>query len=207
MVRAMKLYGTTTSPYTRRVRVVATELGVPFEWVSTATAEGEAELRRHTPLWKVPTAIFTEGGTERTLWDSHVIIDYLISRQGLGPFRPATGGEQWHERNLINAIDGALDAAINVFYLERDGVSATAASYLGKQTQRTAATLGWVESQLRGTTFFEDKRFSLADLALITTLDWLDFRKRYPISQHPKLVEFQRAHAERPSLRQTYPAA
>jgi len=29
----MKLYGTTTSPYVRRVRVVATELALPFTLV------------------------------------------------------------------------------------------------------------------------------------------------------------------------------
>lgn len=202
----MKLYGSTTSPFVRRVRIVATELGVPFEWVSITTAEGDAELRRRTPLWKIPTAVFTESGTERVLWDSHTIIDYLAAKHGLGPLRPAAAGDPWHERNLVTAIDGALEATINVFYLERDGVKSTASAYLDKQVQRTASVLSWVESQLRGATFFEDARLGMAELALLTTLDWMEFRQRYPISQHPKLVEFQRAHAERPSVRQTYPA-
>jgi glutathione S-transferase len=206
MVRAMKLYGTTTSPFVRRVRIVALELGVPFELISTATPEGDAELRRRTPLWKIPTAVFTEGGAERILWDSHTLIDYLLERHGPGPLRPSTAGDPWHERNLIHAIDGALEAAIQVFYLERDGIAPSAAPYLGKQNQRIASVLSWVESQLKGTAFFEDARLGLAELALLTTLDWMVFRNRYPVAQHPRLMEFLRAHAGRPSVKQTYPA-
>lgn len=201
----MRLYGTTTSPFVRRVRIVATELGVPFELVSTATPEGEAELRRHTPLWKIPTAVLTEKGGERILWDSHAIIDYLVVQHGPGPFRLSGEGDRWRERNLVNAIDGALEAAIHLFYLERDGLHPTAATYLSKQAERTASVLRWVESQLRGTTFFEDSRLGMAELALITALDWMVFRKRYPVADHAGFTEFLRAHADRPSLRQTWP--
>jgi glutathione S-transferase len=202
----MKLYGTTTSPYVRRVRIFATELGIPFEFISTSKPEGEAELRRHTPVWKVPTAIFNENGTERVLWDSHTILDYLTEKHGWGPFRPATVGDPWHERNLIQAIEGAMDSAIFIFQMERDGIMPGSTAYLTKQGERLGSTLKWVESQLRGNNaFFEDGRLGLAELLLLTTLDWLVFRNRYPVANQPRLVAFQRTHAERPSVKQTYP--
>ena len=208
MVRAMKLYGSPTSPFVRRVRIVALELGIPFEVVSTATSEGEAELRRHTPLWKIPTAVFDEGsGDARVIWDSRAIIDDLFARHGYGPFRPPDAKAPWVESNRIHAIDGALEAAINVFYLEREGIAAQAAPYLGKQVQRIASVMHWVESQLQEDgTFGGDKRVGLAELALQTTLDWMVFRKRYPVADHPRLLKFQQAHADRPGFRQTYPA-
>lgn len=200
----MRLYGTTTSPFVRRVRIVATALGVPHQLISTANPEGEAELRRHTPLWKIPTAVFTEESGERVVWDSHAIVDYLVEQHGLGPFRPSAE-DPWRETNLVNAIDGALEAAIHLFYLERDGLTPSAAPYFSKQAERVGSVMHWVESQLHGAHFFEDQRLGMAELVLLTTLDWMVFRKRYPVADHPRLVEFQKAHADWPGVRETYP--
>ncbi|WP_225412830.1 glutathione S-transferase family protein [Stigmatella hybrida] len=203
----MKLYGTLTSPFVRRVRIVALELGQSFEFITTAAPEGDAELRQHTPLWKWPTAVFTENGTKRVLWDSRNIIDDLFAQHGTGPFQLPTPEEAWKERNAIEAIDGALEASIHLFYLEKEGLSIQAAPYLTKQSQRVASVMTWAESQLHGASFFEKPRLGMAELALLTTLDFMVFRNRYPVAQHPKLVEFQRILSERPSIRQTYPTA
>ena len=202
----MKLFGTTTSPFTRRVRVVALELGVPFELVSTATPEGERQLRALTPLWKVPTAVLQEASGERILWDSHALVAWLLARHGPGPFATPAGHDPWHESNLVYAIDGALDSAINAFYLEREGISRERTPYLAKQLERVTCALGWVESQLQGESFSQPGRLGLAELALVTTLDWMVFRGRYPVAERPRLSAFLQAHADRPSLRATYPA-
>ena len=50
----MKLYGTTTSPFVRRVRVVATEVGQAFDLINTAHDAGTAALKAVSPIWKVP---------------------------------------------------------------------------------------------------------------------------------------------------------
>ena len=73
----MKLFGTTTSPFVRRVRVVAAELGVAVDRVDTATEAGMAALRGASPIAKVPVAIVDE----RLLYDSRVIIDWLVTRE------------------------------------------------------------------------------------------------------------------------------
>ena len=62
----MKLYGTTTSPFVRRVRIVAAEIGEPVDRIDTATEAGQAALRELSPIRKVPVAI-VDG---RTLFDS-----------------------------------------------------------------------------------------------------------------------------------------
>lgn len=53
----MKLYGTTTSPFVRRVRIVAEEIGEPIEWINTAVEAGQAQLRALSPIRKVPIAV------------------------------------------------------------------------------------------------------------------------------------------------------
>jgi glutathione S-transferase len=202
----MLLYGSFTSPYVRRVRAVAAELGLDYEMVDTAPADGQQKLRAASPIWRVPTAVI-DGAV---IWDSHVIIDQLLSRHGHGGLRPRppVGAPGWaREQNLIHVADGALDAGINVFYLEREGVDVARTPYLLKQRERVASTLGWLERELHGAYFTDDRRFGLAELALFTALGWFQFRKRYPVDAHPGLTAFHAAHADRPSLAATVPVA
>jgi glutathione S-transferase len=105
MVTAMKLYGTTTSPFVRRVRVVAAEVGEPLERVETATDEGQGQLRAISPIRKVPVAMIDE----RMIYDSRAIIDYLTLTRGYGGIEPPR--DQWREQNLVNAVDAALGSA------------------------------------------------------------------------------------------------
>ncbi len=198
----MKLYGTTTSPYVRRVRIVAAEIGVPFEFFATGSAEGQKALRELSPIWKVPVA---EIG-EQVIFDSHVIIEYLLRNHGYGPLRSA-GGERWvREQNLVSAADAALDSAINVFYYDREGVDTAGAPYFTKQRDRVASILGWLERELRGPWLTDEPRLGVAEVVLLTTLDWMVFRNRYPVESHPGLAAFRAAHAERPSVSSTVPA-
>lgn len=199
----MKLLGTTTSPYVRRVRIVAAELGVPCEVVSTASEAGQSALRAATPIRKVPTALFGD----EVVFDSHVIIERLVADHGWGPLRPPSPAKRWHEANLCSAIDGALDAGILVFYGERDEGIAPGCAFLEKQRARVADTLAWVASQLRGGQLGEGGGFGLAEVALVSTLDWMRFREVFDPARIDGLDAFSRAHAERPSVAQTYPVA
>jgi glutathione S-transferase len=170
----MKLYGTTTSPFVRRVRVVAAEVGQPVELVDTAPDTGQALLREISPIRKVPVAV-VDG---RTLYDSHVIIDWLTTTRGWQHLAPAR--DRWHEQNLINAIDAALDAVIQLFYLRRDGVDVADSPYETRQLERADAIFTWLGNHVTADGHGFGYGFGLPELALVTTLDWMDFRKAYP---------------------------
>jgi len=195
----MKLYGTRTSPFVRRVRVVALELGLPIELVDASTDAGQAALRAVSPIWKMPV-VEIDG---ELIWDSHAIIDYLMERHGHGPLRPVTA--PWRESNLQHAIDGALDAAINVFYLTRDRVDVSQIPYMVKQQQRVAHAMTWLAGELRAHHFTDDPRLGLTELALVTALDWMRLRAAYPVADSPALTAFLAHHAPRPSLTATLP--
>lgn len=197
----MQLYGTTTSPFVRRVRVVAAELGEPVEIVETATEAGQAALREVSPIRKVPVAR-VDG---KLLYDSHVIIDWLTLTRGWGTLAPPR--DRWHEHNLVNAIDGALDSAIQLFYLRRDGVAIDGSPYAQRQLDRTDAIFTWLGTQLAsdGRSFMGG--FGLAELALVSTLDWMDFRKTYPTERASAVESVRAAWRDRPSLVETRPHA
>ena len=185
----MQLFGSATSPYVRRVRIVADALGLTYGFTDVFTDAGQAAMRKVTPLWKVP-AVELDG---KVLWDSQAILDALVRRHGWGPLRPMTDPE-W-ETNLILAVNGALDASVNVFYLRREGVDVDAVPYLVKQRQRVDSAMAWVADQLRGTSFV-DGRPGFAEIVLFTTLDWMRFRSTWDVAGHPRFAAFRDAWAE-----------
>ncbi len=195
----MKLYGTTTSPFVRRVRVVAAEVGEPVDRLDTATDEGQAALREVSPIRKVPVAV-VDG---RTIYDSHVIIDWLVTTRGWHGLAPAR--DRWHEQNLVNAIDGALDSVIQLFYLRRDGVAIEGSPYEKRQLERTDAIFAWLGTQLANDGRGFADGFGLAELALITTLDWMDFRQAYQTQRAGAVESVRAAWRDRPSLASTRP--
>ncbi len=189
----MKLYGTTTSPFVRRVRIVAAELGVPFEMVSTATEAGMAEMRALSPVGKVPVAVIDGQVT----FDSHVIIDRLIALHGRAALGPR---DRWHEANLVSAVDGALEAAISLFYLRRDEVAIEGSPYEQRQLDRIAAVLTWLGGQLTADGCGFGPGLGLAEIALVTTLDWFEFRSTYPVARFGAVNRVRQAWADRPAF-------
>lgn len=191
--RGMKIFGTTTSPFVRRVLVVADELGEPIERVDTATPAGMAELEQVSPIRKVPAAIVGDA----PLFDSRAIHAWLTATHG------SWGTHSAHESNLVNAIDAALDSVVQLFYLKRDGVDAAGSPYEKRQLARTDAIFAWLAPQIAEGTF--SGGFGLAELSLICALDWMDFRKAYPTERASGCQPVRERWRDRPSLVSTRP--
>ncbi|HWO20823.1 MAG TPA: glutathione S-transferase family protein [Kofleriaceae bacterium] len=197
----MKIYGTTTSPFVRRVRVVAAEVGEPIDRVETATDEGQAALRAISPIRKVPVAMIDD----RLIYDSRAIIDYLTLTRGYGGIEPPR--DRWREQNLVNAVDGALEAIIQLFYLRRDGIAIDGTPFAQRQLDRTDAVFSWLAGQLAPDRRTFSSGFGLAELSVICTLDWMDFRKAYPTERAQGLAGLRAAWGERTSVVETRPHA
>ena len=89
----MKLHWAPTSPYARKVLVVAHECGLAerLELVATTPETVEADLSGANPLGRIPALITEEGAA---LYDSTVICEYLDHRSGRGLF-PPPGPKRW----------------------------------------------------------------------------------------------------------------
>lgn len=201
---ALRLYGTETSPYVRRVRIVAAELKVDLELIDTKTDAGQAALREVSPIWKVPAAVFVDEDHEQLVLDSAVINEHLMRTRGPGPLAPHDPADVYIQ-NLLHVIDGALDALINVFYLAKDGVEPKDASYVQKQRDRAASACAWLDARVQGSSLTGSAKLSLADIALVTTVGWMQFRETYPIQDHTNLMRCYEAAVNRPSVQATRP--
>jgi glutathione S-transferase len=191
----MKLFGTTTSPFVRRVRVVAQEIGEPIELFNTASDDGQAKLREVSPIRKVPVAVFGD----RTIYDSRVIIEWMTEARGWGAIAPPR--DRWQEQNVLNAIDGALESVISLFYLRRDGVAIDGTTFATRQLERADAIFQWVAPQLSTETF------GVPEISVIAALDWMDFRQSYETKRAAGLARVREAWSSRPSMVATRPHA
>ena len=202
----MLMLGTTTSPYVRRVRVVARALGLPVTLLDTRSPEGAAELRRLSPVGKVPVAVLDD---ERVVWDSAVINRALTRAHGWGSLRPTGAGldDQLLDDQLMVAIDGALDAAINRFYLRAPGEPLLDDHpYVEKQQQRVITAMAWVALQLDDEGRLAGRPgLGLPEVALGSALGWMRFRATFPVDAHPPLAAFLDRYERDPRVEGTWP--
>jgi len=172
----VRLYGSYTSPFVRHCRIALLEGGIAFELVETDAA-GSAKL---SPLQKVPFLKYTEGGEEKTLTDSSAILRLVRERSGK-PYVP-----DLQRFNIFCSANTLMDTAINLFYLEKDGVTAKESSYLARQQNRLQTGL----AELEKLPWSESVPYDDAELRLACFLDWALFRQRVTLTDSPNLQKF-----------------
>jgi glutathione S-transferase len=104
----MKLTFSPASPYARKVRIAAIELGLidKIELVPTTVqpTKSNAEYQRDiSPLRKLPALILDSGSA---IVDSYVIVEYLDDLAGGGKLIPASGDMKWRvktEHSILRA--------------------------------------------------------------------------------------------------------
>nr|WP_295372891.1 glutathione S-transferase family protein [uncultured Sphingosinicella sp.] len=200
----MKLFYTRPSPYARKARAAALELGledrVELVEVTTLThpTNNIPELLRENPLQKVPVLIAED---RQRLFDSVVIAEYLDALAG-GTLFPKDG-RRWPSLKLHALAQGIMDAGVAV-RLES----------LRPEDKRWD---NWMEAHLRKVTNgldavdaepdLLDGPFNVGHLALACAIEWLAFRTVYSESEEgrPRLAAWFADVRERPSLIATRP--
>lgn len=171
----MKLLGSLTSPYVRKVRVVLAEKKLDYNFVLEDVWNSDAILAAN-PLGKVPVLVM-EGG--EAVFDSRVIVEYVDTLSPVGRLIPQSGRERVEVRTWEALADGLLDSAVSM-RLEKtwkgraDGERSQA--WIARQTVRVEAALKSISQGLGEKPFCTGIHFSLADIAVGCALAWLDFR-------------------------------
>jgi glutathione S-transferase len=192
----MKLYGSETSPYVRKARILVQEKNLDCEFVLADAWAAGSPVPALNPLGKVPALERDDGSV---LFDSPVIVEYLDSLKS--PALLAASGEpRWTMLRWQALADGVLDAVVARLLESRRPPEQQSAKDIERQEEKVARALAWTESQLRGE-WLAGNAFSLADLAVGVMLDYTDFR--YPhdwAARHPKLSRWHQAIRQRPSF-------
>jgi len=109
----MKLTFSAASPFARKVRIAAIELGLidKIEFVPTTVvpAQPNDDYSKITPLKKLPVLILDDGSV---ILDSYVIVEYLDDLAGGGKLIPASGPDRWKVKSDHSLLQGMLDSML-----------------------------------------------------------------------------------------------
>ena len=204
----MKLIGSLTSAYVRKVRVVLAEKKLDYNFVLEDVWGSDAILASN-PLGKVPCLVM-EGA--EAVFDSRVIVEYVDTLSPVGKLIPGSGRERVEVRTWEALADGLIDAAV-IARLERTWDGRTDAqrcdAWIERQRVRIEATLKSISQGLGDKPFCVGTHFSLADIAVGCALGYLDFR--FPDNtwrtDYPNIVRLADKLAARQSFIDTAPPA
>jgi len=203
----MKLIGSLTSPYVRKVRVVLAEKKLEFQLVEEDVWSKDSSISTANPLGKVPCLIM-EGG--EAMFDSRVITEYLDTMSPVGKLIPTSGRERAEVKTWEALADGLLDAAIAA-RLEATWAGRTDAqrcsAWIDRQMDKIHASLAAMERGLADKPFCSGVHLSLSDVAVGCALGYLDFRFAQLDwrSAHPHLARLHEKLAQRQSFIDTCP--
>jgi glutathione S-transferase len=201
----MKLTYSAGSPFARKVRIAAIELGLidKIELVPTAVAPATPndEYIKINPLKKLPVLIADNGDV---ILDSFVIVEYLDDLAGGGKLIPASGAARWKVKSDHSLLQGVLDSMLLCRYermVRPEGLQWQAWS--DDHWNRAWRGMGRFEKQAD----VLSRPLDVVQIALVCVLGYADFRfadcgwrKAYP-----NLDAFHDRMLSRPSIKISVP--
>jgi len=197
---AMKLLYQTHSPYARKVLVAAHEMGLDHSLTvmhhETSPTRRNDEVFALNPLGKVPVLICEDG---TVLFDSNVICEYLDGLHDTEPLIPAQLHMRWRALKMQALAQGIADAGINARWEgERRPENLRWPLMHDGQVRKIAAACDYLERELDSR---RPERPDIGDIALVTALSWIEFRRVYEfLSGRPRLARWYAALCARPSM-------
>ena len=201
----MKLIGSFTSPYVRKVRVVMADKKLDFSFEQENVWVPETTIQQVNPLGKIPCLVMEDGST---LYDSRVIAEYLDTISPVCKLLPPNGRDRTEVKVWEALADGVLDAAILVFLERRERPpEQQSAKWIERQMGKVHAGLREMSARLGDSAHCMGVHYTLADVAVGCALGWLAFR--FPDidwrGDYPNLARLSDKLAERASFRDTVP--
>ncbi|MBC7538886.1 MAG: glutathione S-transferase family protein [Bacteriovorax sp.] len=187
------LLGSLTSPYVRKIRLLLH--GTPYELkvVNYMEEEGNDYLKSINPVNKLPVLI--DG--EKTILDSRVIFNYLSNKN------------KWikltiDEENILTAIDGAMDSAVNLFMLRRGGLDLNSGNGLVERHKaRIPHILDYLTPWVRTLDDKNPAHWNFLTMSLYSLLYWYDFREVGSLKNHQDLKIFLEKFKNAPGVAET----
>jgi glutathione S-transferase len=201
----MKLAFSQGSPFARKVRIAAIELGLidKIELFTTTVAPGQPnpEYSKIYPMKKLPALILGNGDI---IVDSYVIVEYLDELAGGGKLIPASGPTRWKVKSDHSMLQAMLDSMLLCRYekmVRPQGLQWQAWS--DDHWNRAWTGMAHFENQPD----MLSRPLDISQIALVCVLGYADYRfadcgwrKAYP-----KLDAFHEKMLQRPSVKISVP--
>jgi glutathione S-transferase len=201
----LRLIGSLTSPYVRKVRIVMAEKRIECQFEIEDVWSPDSKIQQFNPLGKVPCLIMEDGGA---VFDSRVIVEYLDTMTPVAKLIPASGRERVEVRTWEALADGMLDAAVAARLEQTQRPSEQQSQkWIDRQMGKVDAALDAMANGLEAKAWCHNNAYSLADIAVGCALGYLDFRFQQIDwrAKHPGLAKLYTRLAARQSFIDTAP--
>ncbi len=202
----MKLYGSRTSPYVRKVRIVMTEKRIECDFVEENVWSADTSVTLHNPLTKIPVLVLDDG---MALYDSRVVAEYLDGVTPVSRLIPDGGRERALVKRWEALGDGIADAGIAVFLERKRELGVQNKDWITRQLGKVNSAIAAAARELGDRDYCHGLSLTLGDISLACALLWMEFRM--PEIQwranHPNLKKWVERLEAMPSFVDTRPPA
>jgi len=199
----MKLLGTNTSPYVRKVRLVLLEKNIPHDYFIDAPRELGSQVALANPLGRIPALILDD---ETCVFDSPVITEYADTLNDVPILIPRNDAlARMRVKRWEALADGMMDSAVGVRNEMMRPTMKRETDNISLHNLAITRALNHAATQLGERQWCEGSSVTLADLALISAMIYLDLRQseRDWRGAHPNLAEWFSRASTRDSVRAT----
>lgn len=171
----MKLLGSDTSPYVRKVRLALLEKNIPHEYLVDPPREPGSQVARVNPLGRIPALILDD---ETCVFDSPVIAEYVDTLNDTPILIPRDDALARMRIKRWEALaDGIVDSAVVVRTERIRPPEKREEDNIKRHNEAISRAVDFAAGQLGQRAWCEGVSISLADLALISALIYLDLRQ------------------------------
>ncbi|MFA6903229.1 MAG: glutathione S-transferase N-terminal domain-containing protein [Gallionellaceae bacterium] len=202
----MKLLGTNTSPYVRKVRLVLLEKNIPHTYLIDAPGDPGSQVARVNPLGRIPALILDD---ETCIFDSTVIAEYVDTLNDTPKLIPRHDVlARMRVKRWEALADGMMDSAVVVRNERMRAAEKQEADIIAQHSTAISRALAHAAAQLGQREWCEGTAITLADLALASALVYLDLRlpELGWRALHGDLNNWFARMKERPAMRTTLEA-
>lgn len=200
----MKLIGSHTSPFVRKVRIVLAEKKIDYEFAIDSPWLADSKVPDINPLGKIPVLMLDD---ETPLFDSRVIVEYIDNVTPNNKLFPAPNRERTEVKRWEALADGVCDAAVAALLEGKRAKKEQSADWIARQRDKVARGLEFMAEELGDKSFCMGTHISMADIAVGTALGYLGFR--FPEidwrTGHANLAKLYDKLMQRPSFADTVP--
>ena len=169
----MKLYGSRTSPYVRKVRIVMIEKRIECEFVEDNVWSADTVVTLHNPLTKIPVLVLDDG---MALYDSRVVAEYLDGVTPVSRLIPDGGRERALVKRWEALGDGITDAGIALFLERKREPSLQSKDWMTRQLGKVDSGISAAARELGEREYCHGLSLTLGDISLACALLWMEFR-------------------------------
>ena len=203
----MKLIGSLTSPYVRKVRIVFMEKKVDVDLELENVWAADTKISHNNPLGKIPCLILDDG---EAIYDSRVIAEYADTLSPVGKLIPAGSRERATVKTWEALADGVDDAGILArLEVTLRPLEQQSPDWLERQMGKIDTALAQMSRELGENDWCHGNQLTLADIAVGCALGYMLFR--FPNiawqAQYPNLDALYQKLMQRPSFAETVPPA